>query len=335
MSDANEIAKHIAKSDLIIVKNRRREHDNLCHASASSCTRWSFSIHRGGRPVGRFILCGHPMGTERRSVTWRERGRFREDYNGNTNVGCHISKYSWSKRRICPRSTQGLRVVQRLVQACSQRLATSRFHSGYGKGQVYPKEGARAYSSQDGITIANAKTYVHLSTTREWVLVQDQATDEITGAHLVADFSPNASMPMRLEAQPDRSVVIGAPPAGYNDLFWLANRGTFTAGSVDGVYVQIDMRTNDPTMKFVADVGADWYLDASVGSGHDLANISGAGQSNWVELTTQWSTLRFYSWSTAQFLANPPPPLAGSLVEAKQTITRRRAHTSSSCRSAS
>ena len=160
-----------------------------------------------------------------------------------------------------------------------------------GKGQVYPKEGAHAYLSTDGITIANAKTYVHLSTTREWVLVQDQATDEITGAHLVADFSPKAGMPMRLEAQPDRSVVIDAPPAGYNGLFLLAKRGTFAAGSVDGAYVQMDMRTNDPTMKFVADVGADWYLDASVGAGPDLANISGAGLSNWVELTTQWSTL--------------------------------------------
>ena len=53
-----------------------------------------------------------------------------------------------------------------------------------GKGQVYPKEGARAYSTTAGITIANAKTYIHLSTTREWVLVQDQATDEIAGGSL-------------------------------------------------------------------------------------------------------------------------------------------------------
>jgi hypothetical protein len=36
-----------------------------------------------------------------------------------------------------------------------------------GKGQVYPKEGARAYSTTAGITIANAKTYIHLSTTRD------------------------------------------------------------------------------------------------------------------------------------------------------------------------
>ena len=204
-----------------------------------------------------------------------------------------------------------------------------------GTGQVYPKEGARAYSTTAGITIANAKTYIHLSTTREWVLVQDQATDEIAGGYFVADFSPKAAEPMRLGAQPDRGVVIGAPPAGYYALFWLTKRGTYTAGSVDGVYVQMDMRTNDPNMKFVAGAGAAWYRDANVGVGGDLANISGAGQSNWVELSTQWSTLRFYSWSTAQLQADPPPPLDNSLVETKQTITRRRANTSSSCRSAS
>jgi hypothetical protein len=130
-------------------------------------------------------------------------------------------------------------------------------------------------------------------------------------------------------------VVIGAPPAGYNALFWLTKRGMYTAGSVDGVYVQMDMRTNDPNMKFVADVGADWYLDANVGTGRDFANISAAGQSNWVELSTQWSTLRFYSWSTAQLQADPPPPLVDPLVATKQPITRRRANTSSSCRSAS
>ena len=135
--------------------------------------------------------------------------------------------------------------------------------------------------------------------------------------------------------QPDRSVVIGAPPAGYNALFWLTKRGTYTAGSVDGVYVQMDMRANDPNMKFVADVAADWYLDANVGVGHDFANVSGAGQSNWVELSTQWSTLRFYSWNATQLQADPPPPLDDTLVETKQTITRRRANTSSSCRSAS
>ncbi|MBR1156022.1 hypothetical protein [Bradyrhizobium sp. JYMT SZCCT0428] len=207
----------------------------------------------------------------------------------------------------------------------------SNFTAVTAKGQIYPKEGARAFSGKDGITIRNAKTYVHLSTTREWVLVQDQATDEITGAHFVADFSPNAGKPMKLSSQPDRSVVISAPPAGYNDHFWPAQRGKYAAGSVDGVYVQMDMRTNDPNMKFVASVGADWWLDASAGVLSDVVTVSGAGQSNWVELSTRWSTLRFYSWSIAQLQADPPPPLADSAIEEKAAIIRRRTNASSPC----
>lgn len=212
----------------------------------------------------------------------------------------------------------------------------SDFTAVTGKGQVYPKAGAPAYSSPGGsITVANAKTYVHLRTTREWVLVQDHATDEIAGTHFASDFSSKPAKGMSLRAQLDRSVVIGTPPAGYNDLFWLAKRGTYAAGSVDGVYVQMDMRTNDPNMKFVANVGADWWLDASTGIVHDFA-ISGVGLSNWVELSTRWSTLRFYSGNDAQLQADPPPPLADSLLlETKPTITRRGANTSSPCRSAS
>jgi hypothetical protein len=207
-----------------------------------------------------------------------------------------------------------------------------------GKGQIYPEAGAwgaPAYSSPNGsITIANAKTYIHLSTTREWALVQNQATDEIAGGHFFADFSPSPAKQMRVEAQPDGSVVIGAPPAGYNDHFWPIKRGTYAAGSVDGVYVQMEMRTNDPDMKLVASIGADWWRDAVAGVVQGFDNTSGAGMSNWVKLSTQWSTLRFYSWSTAQLRADPPPPLAGSLLETKPTITRRPANTSSPCLSA-
>lgn len=200
------------------------------------------------------------------------------------------------------------------------------------KGQVYPELGAPAYSGPGGsIMIANAKTYVHLRTTREWVIVQDQATSGIAGAHFATDFSPELSKEMRLDAQPDGSVVIGAPPKGYNNQFWPIVRGTYAAGTVDGVYVQMDMRTNDPSRKFVASVGADWWLDANAGFVQDTKNNSGAGISNWVRLSEQWSTIRFYSWSTAQIRANPPPPLAGSALEAKPTITRVQSNTPSPC----
>jgi hypothetical protein len=210
----------------------------------------------------------------------------------------------------------------------------SDFTAVTGKGQVYPEAGTYAYSSPNGsITIANAKTYIHLGTTREWVLVQDQATDGIAGDHFFADYSPSPAKQMRLEAQPDHSVVIGAPPAGYNDHFWPNKRGTYAAGSVDGVYVQLEMRTTAPNMKLVASIGADWWRDADAGVGRDFANTSGAGMSNWVKLSTEWSILRFYSGSTAQLRAEPPPPLAG--LETKPTIIRRRpAKTSSPCLSA-
>jgi len=216
------------------------------------------------------------------------------------------------------------------------RAPPSDFTAVTGKGQVYPKAGAPAHASPGGsITVANAKTYVHLNASREWVLVQDQATDEIAGAHFVSDFSQEPGKRMKQNAQSDRSVVIGPPPAGYNDHFWLSKRGTYTAGTIDGVYVQMDMRTNDPNGKFVANVGADWWRDAGAGSADGLANQSAAGMSNWVELSTQWTTLRFYSGSTAQLQADPPPPLADGMPETSHRIVRRGANTASPCLSAS
>jgi hypothetical protein len=208
----------------------------------------------------------------------------------------------------------------------------SNFTAVTGWGQVYPKAGAPAYSNPDGsILIANAKTYVHRKATREWVLVQDQATEEISGAHFVSDFKPKPGLPMRLNAEPDGSVAIGIPPAGYNDHFWIVNRGTYAAGSVDGVYVQMDMRTNDPDMKFVANVGADWWRDASADYVQGFRNNPGAGMSNWVELSTQWSTLRFYSAGTSQLRADPPPELTDTTREEKPPIIRSRANTPSPC----
>jgi hypothetical protein len=180
-----------------------------------------------------------------------------------------------------------------------------------GWGQVYPKAGAPVYSNPDGsIAIANAKTYIHLNTTREWILVQEQVPDAIGGAHFISDFRPKPTVAMKLSNQPDGSVVIPIPPPGYNDHFWMAKRGTYPSGAVDGVYVQMDMRTNDPNMKVVANVGADWWRNPTAGYVHGFTNNPGAGMSNWVELSTRWFTLRFASWSTSKLLADPPPPLA-------------------------
>ena len=208
----------------------------------------------------------------------------------------------------------------------------SDFTAVTGWGQVYPKVGSPAYSNSDGsIIVANAKIYVHLRTTREWILVQDQATDDIAGAHFVADFARDASIEMRVNALPDSSVAFGIPTIGFNAHFWLIKRGTYAAGSVDGVYVQMDMRKDDPNVKLVANVGADWWRNSTAEFVRGFANNPGAGMSNWIELSTQWSTLRFYSGTSSQLRADPPPQLANSTPETNPTIIRRRANTSAPC----
>jgi hypothetical protein len=106
-------------------------------------------------------------------------------------------------------------------------------------------------------------------------------------------------------------VTVDPPPAGYNDHFWPSARGTYALGAVDGVYVQMDMRTNDANEKLVANIGADWWLNATAGY---VSNNPGVGMSNSVQLTGKWRALYFYSLSSAQLAADPLPPLeAGSL----------------------
>lgn len=193
-------------------------------------------------------------------------------------------------------------------------------------GQVYPRAGDTA-SAQDGarIEIAHARTYVRLKPSGAWVLVQNQADQTIEGGHFVADFSGNRAVPMTIEVRPDGSTSIGFPPLGFNSHFWIAARGTFPAGGVDGVYVQMEMRTTDTDARPVANIGADWWRDASAGYVAGFNNNPGAGVSNWVTLTPRWSTLYFYSLKPAEFRTSPPPPLAGSTIEGTITPPARPA----------
>ncbi len=76
----------------------------------------------------------------------------------------------------------------------------------------------------------------------------------------------------------------------------------------------MDMRVTDPNLNVVANIGADWWRNESAPYVDGFSNNPGAGMSNWVDLTTQWRTLAFYS-SPEQIQADPPPPLAGSSGE--------------------
>jgi hypothetical protein len=158
------------------------------------------------------------------------------------------------------------------------------------------------------VQIADFTTYVHL-TNGSWVEVQNQAQGGIGAAHYLADFSNNANIPLSKQTLPDGSVSLDAPPAGYNDHFWPTARGTYTPGTVDGVFVQANMKTNNPSANLVAQIGADWWRDTTAKYVSGFANNPAVGGNNFVKLTTQWKTLYYTSLSTQQLQADPPPGL--------------------------
>ncbi|UQD70284.1 hypothetical protein JEY40_30535 [Bradyrhizobium japonicum] len=181
-----------------------------------------------------------------------------------------------------------------------------------GWGQVYTEEGAPAASPSADVEVANAVTYVHIKETGQWVLVQDQSKLGIGGGHFVSDFAGNSAYPMTVTRLSNGAASFDAPTTGYNDHFWYGSRGTYAAGTVDGVYVQMDMRTTDANAKLVGMVGVDWWRNATAPFLADHSNNPGVGGSNWIELSTQWKTIGYYSLSTTAFQADLPPPLLGS-----------------------
>ncbi|MHC2538681.1 hypothetical protein [Bradyrhizobium diazoefficiens] len=189
-----------------------------------------------------------------------------------------------------------------------------------GWGQVYPKVGSPPYSNPDAaVEVANAKTYVRIKHAGEWTLVQDQSRTQLTGGHFVPDFVGNVAIPMKATPLGGATIAFDAPPAGYNNHFWYKARGTYPAGAVDAVYVQMEMRVTDPNLHLVAMVGADWWRDARAPYLDDHSNNPGVGGSNWIELSTQWKTIGFYSMSADGFRTSPAPPLRDLVREVPPT----------------
>ncbi|KIZ44294.1 hypothetical protein, partial [Rhodopseudomonas palustris] len=188
------------------------------------------------------------------------------------------------------------------------------FSSVGGWGQIYPEQGSSYSNPNATVEVANAQTWVHLSTTNQWVLVQSQANDPLEGGHFVADFAGNAGIGMEVTQGADGTATMEVPPLGYNDHFWHVGRGQFAPGTVDGVYVQMDMKISDPNVKAVANIGADWWRTPTADYVDGFGNNPGAGMSNWVELTGDYQTLAFYSGTAAEFRADPPPCCTDAII---------------------
>jgi hypothetical protein len=191
-----------------------------------------------------------------------------------------------------------------------QTSAPSGWSGLTGWAQVYQEAGASVSpnNATDTVQVQDFTTYVHL-TNGTWVEVQSQAQNGIGGGHYVADFSTDANTPLKMQTLSDGSVSMDAPPSGYNDHFWPGLRGTFTPGTVDGVFVEVNMKTNDPNANLVAQLGADWWRDATAQWAGTYVNNDAVGIDNWTKLTTQWQTLYFTDLSAQQLEADPPPGL--------------------------
>ncbi|WLA67656.1 hypothetical protein [Bradyrhizobium diazoefficiens] len=195
----------------------------------------------------------------------------------------------------------------------------SNFSSMTSWAVIYPEAGQPVDSSAS-IQVANYKVYLHL-TNGTWVLAQDQATQGIGGAQYAADFSTQSTVPWNETKLPDGSVSVLAPQSGYTDHFWPGTRGTYSPGTVDGVFAQVDMKTNDTNANLVAQLGADWWLNSTAQFVSDFSNSPLVGNNDWVKLTTDYKTLYYTSFTTDQLKADPPPGLEPDTAPVTQPTT--------------
>ena len=196
------------------------------------------------------------------------------------------------------------------------------FTSMTGWAVVYPEEGSptTALASTD-VQVDNMQAWVHLAATNQWVKLQDGDTGGIGGDHFIGDFS-GATLGMPITHNADGSDSFDAPPVGYNAHWWIDPRGGYAAGSIDGTYVQMDIRETNPNAHLVAQLGADWWRSDSAPFLSDFSNNHAAGETNWVDLTTDYQTIGFSSMDMPTFEAHlsnlsglsdaapPPPPVA-------------------------
>ncbi|MBR1235386.1 hypothetical protein [Bradyrhizobium sp. AUGA SZCCT0182] len=178
-----------------------------------------------------------------------------------------------------------------------------------GWGQIYPQVGASNVAAN--VYLKDYRVYVHL-TSGGWQLVQDQAMNSVAGGHYVADFSNDSSSPMSLVVQPDGSARMASPASGHNDHFWIFPRGSYTPGTVDGVFSIAQLRTDNARANLIANFGADWWRSASapyLNQDGVFVNNPAVGMGAWVKLTTTYQYFFFTTMTKSQLQAEPPPPL--------------------------
>jgi hypothetical protein len=187
-----------------------------------------------------------------------------------------------------------------------QPVCPSNYVAVNGWNVLYPEEGQGLVPGN--CMIRNYATWI-LSKSGVWTCVQDQAKGQhIEGSHFPANFD-GPTIPWTFTNNADGSCTGNAPPTGYNNHYWPAGRGTFPAGTVAGVFTMVETKVTSASMRFVVAIGADWWPAATGGLPDGSYSNPGVGTCNWIKLTTDWRWSYFYSLTTDQIKANPPPPL--------------------------
>jgi hypothetical protein len=188
-------------------------------------------------------------------------------------------------------------------------------------GQAYiPVTGSLATNTR--CQIRNLQTRL-LLTNGTWTTVQTSGSPQ--GAAFVEDFANNASIAAgeRNEANNGGgvSVIVGVGAwAGHNYHFWpYGSRAVVDVSAIVGVFTTCEARliVNDPTKpddratcRNVLQMGADWWLNTTIGWLPDWSANGGigGGRTKWV--TTNWQSFNMCTMLPANILANPPvrPP---------------------------
>ncbi len=184
-------------------------------------------------------------------------------------------------------------------------------------GQVY----ADADASQPAqgtvrVELKHMQLYVWSKSRRVWLSVQ--STVQVGGAHYVENFASNGSIGVDWQAEGDGGIS-ASMVTGYNLHFWPATgRGAVNASDVGAVYVTYQARLIGPnagSARYLANAGADWWLDASAG----WPNNAQVGQGRFMYLSASWQAFDFYTggaygpavlpprWNDFGLVASNPP----------------------------
>jgi hypothetical protein len=183
-------------------------------------------------------------------------------------------------------------------------------------GQVYiPFQGSQALNTR--CQIRNVISQL-LMKDGKWYTVQNGNPQ---GAAFIEDFENNASINAGMRDESGNgggiSVIVGVGPwQGYNFHYWSTGmRAIVDVDSVVGVFTTCEARliVNDTSLiddrvicKNILQMGADWWLNQTIGWLPDWsANAGiGSGRTKWV--TTDWQSFNYCSLLPTEILSNPP-----------------------------